>query len=228
MHRLMWAHVVAFAVASILAGTADAQGRPEHPAIGSRWWQIAGNPNLGALSNPAQQPVDFSIWRAADGTWQLWSCIRGTNCGGFTRLFHRWEGSDIRAPNWTPMGIAMQADPALGEQPGGLQAPHVFQREGVYYMVYGDFVRICLASSTDGKTFTRVPNDDGQPSLFEGPYLNTRDPMVFSFGGLWLCYYTGSQTTLPYYGAVFCRTSSDLRHWREPMFVCAGGSASVP
>ena len=54
------------------------------------------------------------------------------------------------------MGIAMQADPTLGEQPGGLQAPHVFTHEGVYYMVYGDFMRICLARSFDGKTFTRA------------------------------------------------------------------------
>jgi beta-xylosidase len=126
------------------------------------------------------------------------------------------------------MGIAMQADPTLGEQPGGLQAPHVFRHEGVYYMVYGDFMRICLARSTDGKTFTRVLRDNGQPNLFDGPYLNTRDPMVLRVGALWVCYYTGSQATPPYYGAVFCRTSADLKYWSEPLFVCAGGSASSP
>jgi hypothetical protein len=54
--------------------------------INGPWWQIAENPNLGPLTTPQQQPVDFSIWQAADGTWQLWSCIRGTNCGGFSAV----------------------------------------------------------------------------------------------------------------------------------------------
>jgi hypothetical protein len=218
--------VVSFGLALALASTIVAQS-PQVPVINGPWWQIAGNPNLGPLTTPQQQPVDFSIWQAADGTWQLWSCIRGTNCGGFSRLFHRWEGRDITASNWIPMGIAMQADPTLGEQPGGLQAPHVFTHEGVYYMVYGDFMRICLARSFDGKTFTRVLRDNGQPNLFDGPYLNTRDPMVLRLGNLWLCYYTGLQTQMPY-AAVFCRTSADLKYWSEPMFVCAGGTASSP
>jgi len=232
MHRLMRASIVSFGFALALAGTSFAQTTqvpaPQVPVIGSPWWQIAGNPNLGPLTNPQQQPVDFAIWQAADGTWQLWSCIRGTNCGGFSRLFHRWEGRDITAPNWTPMGIAMQADPTLGELPGGLQAPHVYLHQGVWYMVYGDFMRICLARSTDGKNFTRVLRDNGQPNLFDGPFLNTRDPMLLRFGGLWLCYYTGSQAQLPYYGAVFCRTSADMKYWSEPLFVCAGGLASTP
>jgi beta-xylosidase len=219
---------VSFALASTLAGATIAQSQQQTPVIMGSWLQIAGNPNLGVLTGAQQQPVDFSIWQAADGTWQLWSCIRFTNCGGFTRLFHRWEGTDLKTANWTPMGIAMMADPALGEQLGGLQAPHVVRHDGVWYMVYGDFVRICLARSFDGKNFTRVLNDNGQPNLFEGPYLNTRDPMLLRLGGLWLCYYCGSQLTAPYYCAVFCRTSADLKYWSEPMFVCAGGTASSP
>lgn len=226
MHRFMRVQVVSFGLALAVSG-ASAQGW-QSPVISSSWWQVAGNPNLGPLSTPQQQPVDFSIWQAADGTWQLWSCIRGTNCGGWSRLFHRWEGRDLTQPNWTPMGIAMQADPALGEQPGGLQAPHVFTHQGVWYMVYGDFMRICLARSTDGKIFTRVLRDNGQPNLFDGPFLNTRDPMMLRFGNLWVCYYTGLQVNPPYYCAVFCRTSADLKYWSEPMFVSAGGSASSP
>ena len=60
------------------------------PRIISDWWQVAGNPDLGAYGRPGQQPVDFAVWQAADGTWQLWSCIRHTACGGQTRLFYRW------------------------------------------------------------------------------------------------------------------------------------------
>ena len=62
------------------------------PVIEGNWWQIAGNPDLGKFTSPEQQPVDFGIWEAADGTWQIWSCIRKTNEVGHTRLFHRWEG----------------------------------------------------------------------------------------------------------------------------------------
>src|SRR6056297_667620 len=61
------------------------------PVIG-QWWTIASNPDLGQWTSDAQEPVDFGIWQAVDGTWQLWSCIRKTKHPGRTRIFHRWEG----------------------------------------------------------------------------------------------------------------------------------------
>jgi hypothetical protein len=108
------------------------------PQLDGEWWQVAGDPDLGKYSNPKQQPVDFAIWQAADGSWQIWSCIRGTNCGGKTRLFYRWQGSAITDRERQPMGIAMEADPAFGETAGGLQAPHVLKIGAGYYMFYGD------------------------------------------------------------------------------------------
>lgn len=33
------------------------------------------------------------------------------------------------------MGIAMEADPSLGETIGGLQAPHVIKRGGTYWLL---------------------------------------------------------------------------------------------
>jgi hypothetical protein len=119
------------------------------------------------LTGENQQPVDFGIWQARDGTWQLWSCIRKTKCGGNTRLFCRWEGLDLQDKNWKPMGIAMTADTTLGESLGGLQAPYVIEEAGLYYMFYGDSSRICLAISKDGKEFNRVLKlADGEPDLF--------------------------------------------------------------
>src|SRR6266496_6856959 len=109
------------------------------PKIDGEWWPVAGNPDLGPYTSDQQQPVDFATWQAADGTWQLWSCIRHTKCGGNTRLFYRWEGKRLTDLNWKPMGIAMEADTKLGETKGGLQAPHVFKEKGRYYMVYGDW-----------------------------------------------------------------------------------------
>lgn len=196
------------------------------PRISGEWWQVAGDPDLGAYTTPQQQPVDFGMWQARDGSWQLWSCIRHTACGGHTRLFYRWEGQDIRQENWEPKGIAMEARPELGETPGGLQAPHVILHDGIYYMFYGDWERICLARSTDGKSFERVLNERGQPDLFGGPYGNTRDPMVLRVGDLFHCYYAGHLEDADPKAAVFCRTSRDLLRWSDPTVVCAGGAAA--
>jgi hypothetical protein len=94
-------------------------------------------------------------------------------------------------------------------------------------MVYGDWQRICLASSADGKTFTRVLNERGPPDLFSGPYENTRDPIMMKLGGLFYCYYMGHKKGVEYQSAIFCRTSHDLRRWTEPMMVSAGGIAAA-
>src|SRR5512147_3138718 len=94
---------------------------PMMPRVQGPWWTVARNPDLGELNGPlpdgrrgGQQPVDFSVWQAADGTWQLWSCVRGTKCGGNTRLFYGWEGVRLTDTDWKPMGIKMQADAKYG------------------------------------------------------------------------------------------------------------------
>ncbi len=195
------------------------------PRIQGEWWTIAGDPDLAAFTSANQQPVDFGVWPAADGTWQLWSCIRKTRCGGNTRLFYRWEGAALTNTNWTPKGIAMQAKPELGETPGGLQAPHVVQTDGEYLMFYGDWEHICAATSSDGKTFARRLQTDGKTGMFsEGPGTNTRDPMVIRINGLWHCYYTAYPNRQ---GAVYCRTSTDTRHWSDVHRVAFGGEADT-
>jgi len=227
MCRTLWILAGLGCVSLATACLDPALAATQIPQIDGGWQPVAGNPDLGQYTSDKQQPVDFAIWQAADGTWQLWSCIRGTRCGGQTRLFHRWEGKRFTDAHWRPMGIAMQADTALGETEGGLQAPYVFKAQGRYYMVYGDWRRICLAMSPDGKAFTRVLNEHGQPDLFSGPYENTRDPMVLTLGNLYYCYYMGHKKGAPYQSAVFCRTSDDLKHWSEPMMVSAGGEAAT-
>jgi hypothetical protein len=199
--------------------------RIEIPTIAGPWRQVAGNPDLGDRTDPRQQPVDFAVWRAADGTWQLWSCIRGTRCGGKTRLFYRWEGRSPEEGDWRPMGVAMEADPGLGETPGGLQAPHVVRGGGRYVMAYGDWVNVCMAESDDGKAFRRVVGPSGGTGLFsEGPDANTRDPMLLRVGDRWHCYYTAYPGNE---GAVFCRESADLREWGPAVRVAFGGAAGT-
>jgi hypothetical protein len=195
------------------------------PAIEDDFWTVAANPDLGSLSSPGQQPVDFAIWQAADGAWQLWSCIRSTRVAGHTRLFYRWQGRRLTDTTWEPMGIALIADPKFGELEGGLQAPFVLKARGAYYMLYGDWEHICLATSVDGKTFVRQLAKDGTSGMFSiAPRANTRDPMVLAHRGRYYCYTTANPQGN---GAVYCCISSDLRHWGAPTIVSAGGAAGT-
>jgi len=243
MHPTPWLMVaLLLAMPAVLAGARPARGEAG-PAAGAKapaapagetvlvpqvegpWWTVAGDPDLGPLTDPKQQPVDFAVWQAADGTWQLWSCIRQTRCGGKTRLFHRWEGRRLTDPDWTPLGVAMQADPACGETPGGLQAPHVIKVGNTYHMFYGDWENICHATGTDGKAFMRVRGPDGRTGLFsEGPGCNTRDIMVLRAGERWHGYYTAYPNRE---GAVFCRTSPDFKTWSDSRRVAFGGAAGT-
>lgn len=198
------------------------------PQIDGPWWTIAGDPDLGKWTSERQQPVDFAVWRAGDGTWQLWSCIRGTECGGNTRLFYRWEAKKLTDTGWKPMGIAMTADQKYGEAPGGLQAPHVIRVAGVYRMFYGNWHGICLATSRDGKEFKRVLQKRNNTQMFteDTPQMraNTRDPMVLPIGDTYYCYYTAYPNRQ---GAVYCRTSRDFKRWSESKIVAYGGQAGT-
>lgn len=80
-------------VTAALSPSGNVQGQTDvlKPIVDGPWWQVAGDPDLGEYTSPKQQPVDFGVWQALDGTWQLWSCIRHTKCGGNTRLFYRWD-----------------------------------------------------------------------------------------------------------------------------------------
>jgi len=193
------------------------------PVIDGTWWQVAGDPDLGEYTRAKQQPVDFGVWQASDGTWQLWSCIRHTGCGGNTRLFYRWEGSKLTDANWAPMGIAQMARTDLGETLGGQQAPHVVKEGDLYYMAYGDWVNICFSTSSDGKKFTRAIQPGGKTGVFsEGHGLNSRDAMLLKSGDLWYCYYTGHTDV---HGYDFCRTTKDLSSykWSHSLVVAYGG-----
>lgn len=195
------------------------------PRIDGSWRTVAVSPDLGELTSPDQQPVDFGVWQAGDGTWQLWSCIRGTKCGGHTRLLHRWQSTHLTDGNWEPMGVAMQADAKLGETPGGLQAPFVTKYDDRYYMFYGDWENICSATSRTGKLFRRRVMPNGKTGMFsEGKDCNTRDPMVLRIGDTWYCYYTAYPNAN---GSVFCRTSKDLTTWSESKIVAYGGYAGT-
>lgn len=224
MSHLARAFIMFFLFYMFACAVAVAQPIPPgrvRPVIEGAWWPIAGNPDLGPYTRPGQEPVDFAVWQAADGTWQLWSCIRNTGCGGHTRLFYGWEGASLETPDWTPKGIMMEGRPDLGEAAGGLQAPHVIRWQGRYWMAYGNWRQICFATSEDGKHFERVIQPNGKTGVFgEGPESITRDPMLLQIDGLWNCYYTAIRDGRGY---GFCRTSPDLRVWSPSFVVSYGG-----
>jgi hypothetical protein len=209
--------------------------QPSVPTLGA-CWQIAGVPDLGtAFNSPGQQPVDFAIWPAADGTWQLWSCIRGTMEEGNTRLFHRWEGAQITDANWTPKGIAMRAgrvtpsgtpndgafDPSFGEAMGGLQAPYVWNDGTSWHMVYGTWGDLAEQVSADGKTFARVPRSStNDVRIFAPGSDGKRDPMLLPIGGVQHLYFTANSS-------VYLSTSTDGASFSQPQEVAFGGQAGT-
>lgn len=204
------------------------------PVIDGEWWDVTGNPMDHEYATERQEPVDFSVWQAADGTWQMWSCFRKTTAGGEdgrTRFFYGWEGRHPTDTDWKPMGLKMDADPALGETPGGLQAPHVVKHGGAYHMFYGDWVSICHAVSRDGKNFERVIQADGRTGMFnEGVDAQTRDVMMLLHQGLWYAYYTGRTEDQPgegLTGKVWVRTTPDFTTWSDSRVVSKGGRSTT-
>lgn len=218
--------LLALAMAFFAAPAAAADAPVLAPQIDGPWWTVAGDPDLGEWTSEKQQPVDFAVWQAADGTWQLWSCIRSTKCGGNTRLFFGWEGKRLTDADWKPVGIAMTAEPKHAEAPGGLQAPHVVRTADGFSMYYGNWRGICLATSRDGKKFQRVLDPQGSSQLFTedtaGMPANTRDAMLLRSGDTWYCYYTAHPKQR---GAVYCRTSKDGKAWGPSKIVAVGGRA---
>src|SRR6185312_12872610 len=225
----------------MLAQNAGAADTVLVPKIQSPWWQVAGSPDLGRYTTDRQQPVDFAIWQAADGTWQIWSCLRSTSYPGWTRLFYRWEAKSPTDHDWKPMGIVMTSDTKLGEVEGMLQAPYVIRYKGEYVMFYGTGDHIAVATSRDGKKFQRRVSPDATVGMFSDGF-GTRDPMTIRVGGTFYTYYSANPGTVfdarnesaanrsslhMMTNADLVRTSPDLKHWSDAKVVAQGGEAGV-
>ncbi|HEX4635142.1 MAG TPA: hypothetical protein VH189_03105 [Rhizomicrobium sp.] len=240
--KQMFARLVfLFLLLAGFAQTAGAADAVQIPKIEGPWVQIAGSPDLGRFTTDRQQPVDFAVWQAADGTWQLWSCIRSTAYPGWTRLFYRWEAKNLTDRDWRPMGIVMTSEPKLGEVEGMLQAPHVIRYQGQYVMFYGVGDHIAVATSRDGKTFERRLSADGKVGIFSDGF-GTRDPMTIRVNGIFYTYYSANPGTNfdatdtsaanrsslhLMSNADLVRTSADLLHWSDAKTVAKGGEAGT-
>ncbi|MBD3243452.1 MAG: hypothetical protein GF331_22875 [Chitinivibrionales bacterium] len=168
---------------------------------------------------PNNSACDFTIFQAADGTWQLIACIRGTTYPGSTRFLYRWEAASLSRGMFVPKGIfwtsGTSGEPdALGRTlgvntpytaQGRLQAPHCVKENGKYYLFHNNAGAFCLISD-DGKNWTQHVAHDGDAKFFD----MGRDVMIFDnreADGKWIAYYTDPSTNPQ---SVAAKTASSL------------------
>ena len=202
---------------AVMSATVAKPVAPEIPYIQSIWWDITKNPDLGELTAPKQESVDFAIWQAADGTWQLWGCMRNTAVKKNKRLLYGWEGKSLTDTNWRPTGIKLL--PA--DENATVQAPFTFLDDRSYKMVFGNMFNETLYLKTspknDGKSFS-----ESRRVLFSDTLeFHMRDPTILKIGSTYYAYYCAHPGAT---GAVYCRTSPDLIHWSNSTIVSHGGA----
>jgi len=214
------------------------------PETVGEWWTIAPPPELPELpvlahdyaatpERKRNEPCDHCIYRAANGIWQLWACVRRSPVG---RLLVNWESDDLMRPNWKLTGRLIRADRSAGESMVDwhghefLQSPFVVMHAGRYYMLYGGYdsgvdtdgvpttrydrveKQTCLMTSADGISWERYRDSEGRSRVFMGPGA-VRDQCVARFGDLWHIYYAGHHDNDRNRASIYVRTSADLVHW---------------
>ena len=202
------------------------------PTIAGGWATLVEMPELHKLAGTEQRLSGFCLWQAGDGAWQVWSALGDAKEAGRSGSFFRWESPSLVGGKWTPRGVVLRAD----DKPGAsLQSPFVFKDGDAFRLFHGDGQGICSATSADGKEFRRDGIAEGLPVQFDrGTAGRVRDPFVTKIGPLWHCYYSAEttktitkdgKTTTSNEGAVYCRTSPDLKTWGAEKRVAFGGQS---
>lgn len=163
------------------------ESKPWTPRLDGPWIKLVGRPPLERWATDKAEPVDFTLFQANDGSWQLISCIRHTAHPGGTRLLYRWSSPDLRHGDWTPEGIFLSSKPEWDHAQGMLQAPfHVFDA-GKHYLFYNSRGGH-LMSSDDGISFEPVGNGALFPMGRDVCILDDRES-----SGKWIAYYTSPE-----------------------------------
>lgn len=214
------------------------------PVVKSSWWQIADEDyDAGAYSNkPAagapteryhQQVSDFTIFKAANGKWQLISAVRHTHFREGHHFLMRWEADSLTQSLWEEKGILLTTDdfpPAANYKTGVFYAPHVIKEKGRYHMFHNSSNTAHMLISADGIKYAPDNEKLSHYNIFD-PGLAGRDLMVMDNrerDGLWYVYYVNidsSKTALKdrQYQDVYARTSSSLYGpWSEEIQVGLG------
>lgn len=216
------------------------------PVIGSEWQVIGPEPDLSGLGlqpepvegRQANQPNDHCIFKADDGRWHLWACVRHTAAG---RILCHWQADSLNQSPWEFTGEIIRAERSAGESlvdwmnQEFIQSPYVVRHENKYYMFYGGYdsgldrmgkpvgltpsydsadKQICLMTSVDGLNWERHRNDSGFSRVAVGPGA-ARDENVILHNGKWYMYYCGHHNMDRTCGAIYVRTSENLTDWSD-------------
>ena len=157
------------------------------PRLDGPWIKLVGRPPLEKWASDRAEPVDFTLFQADNGRWQLIACVRHTSHPGGTRLLYRWSSPDLVAENWRADGIFLSSDPDWDHAEGTLQAPfHVFDagRHHLFYNSRGGH----LMTSTDGIDFQPVGTEAIFPMGRDVCILDDRER-----SGKWIAYYTSPE-----------------------------------
>ena len=214
------------------------------PVVSSAWWQIANEDfDAGIYSNKPnpgeptlkdhQQVSDFTIYKSANGKWQMVSAVRSTKFPSGKHFLMRWEADNLTDQNWNEKGIfytTKDFPASAGYSEGIFYAPHCVSDKGKFYMFHNSNGKAYLLISDDGIKFHSYINPDGSYVIFDAGD-GGRDLMVMdnrTRDGLWYCYYTcadrnNKKLENRQFTDAYVRTSKDLTGpWSDPVEVGLG------
>lgn len=160
---------------------------PLTPRLGGPWIQLVGRPELEKWASPEAEPVDFTLFQADDGNWQLIACVRKTTHPGSGRLLYRWSSPELQREGWKGEGIFLSSRPDWDHREGVVQAPFHVKDGAKHYLFYNSNGGH-LMTSTDGVAFGSV----GAKAVFPmGRDVSILDDRKVS--GRWIAYYTSPE-----------------------------------
>ena len=157
------------------------------PRLAGPWIKIAGRPPLERWASPKAEPVDFTVFQADDGRWQLIACVRHTTHPGSSRLLYRWSSQELTAPDWKPEGIFLSSRTDWGHREGHLQAPFHIKEAGTHYLIYNS-AGAHLLTSPDGLEWKPWETSPIFPMGRDVCVLDDRER-----SGKWIAYYTSPE-----------------------------------
>jgi len=209
------------------------------PELTGDWWQLTTTyPDISPYEyTPGDNKVcDFTIFQAADSSWQCIACVRGNTYPGSHRFLYHWQAKHLTDTLWEPRGVfqatgvstekadgfGFTLDTTLYPATGKLQAPHCVRHNDKYYLFYNNDGARCKVSD-DGLHWSDMKNDAGNYEFFS----MGRDVMILDdtpYSGKWIAYFT-SGDKMPQY--VAAKTSSTLTgSWSDEKMVYDGWSNS--
>ena len=170
-----------------LDNTSSSDAKAVTPRLSGPWIKLVGRPQLEKWASDKAEPVDFTVFRADNGRWQLISCIRHTKHPGGTRLLYRWSSSELTREGWRPEGIFLSSNPDWDHSEGRLQAPFHVRDAGQHFLFYNSR-GAHLMTSRDGIRF--------QPFGSRAVFPMGRDVCILDDRGQssqWIAYFTSPE-----------------------------------